>query len=345
MSVTKMPDTISAQVYARHGIDMSITQANVFDLVSDPTLQHRVKASGKPFSNEYLMGLSEDILEHGQKKPIKVVCMAEDSINTLTGDVHQKGKYLIVDGFHRCQAIIALATNKGKSYAPAKIEVVKTGTFQSAIQYSLLANADNEYSQARGKGDIRNAISTYIKFLKADSKQSGKILFPFKYADWAAMFKCGIDTLKRNSEVAAYRDELTCGEREWINAESNKNTAIREIAKRSCEISYSGHGISKSSIARVNSVPESVSYTNRDKEKSEPLSPCDIICINLDEQFLEDAVKTMRRDDRLDIFEQWVVLGKTLSRNNGMNGLSPYSTITFVPTYKKGHFVFIPDED
>mgnify|MGYP000110462766 CR=1 FL=1 len=69
-----------------------------------------------------------------------------------------------------------------------------------------------------------------------------------------------------------------------------------------------------------------------------------VIDMNLDEQGFDIAVKNMRRDERLDSFDQLLLLLKALRRNNGINGLSPYSTLDIVPAYKKGHFVFIPED-
>ena len=61
-----------------------------------------------------------------------------------------------------------------------------------------------------------------------------------------------------------------------------------------------------------------------------------------DDEF-NSSLKNMDRDSKLNIFEQWILLGKALSKNNGINNLSPYSTIEFVPMYKKGHYVFISE--
>ncbi|USD67367.1 ParB N-terminal domain-containing protein [Vibrio sp. SCSIO 43136] len=179
-----------------------LKDVSISKLISDSSLQHRVVTKGNEYSEDYLHGLAENIRLNGLKKPIRVVELEKEDFNPITGVLFNVGDLIIVDGFHRKEAIARLG------YEKSEVEILKKGTFADAAALSCSANADNEYSRRRGTGDIKQAIKDYIDFLKADSDRTGKKLFVFRYAKWAQLFKCTEQTLHHYDFVKEFRDEV-----------------------------------------------------------------------------------------------------------------------------------------
>ncbi|GAB7229893.1 hypothetical protein VrSk94_35860 [Vibrio rotiferianus] len=220
----------------------------------DKTLQHRVRTKGQLFGREFLDELKANVKDIGVVRAIKVVELVKDDVNPLTSETYTKGDLIVFDGIHRTICLREILEEEGRNQHDEEtiVEIWSGGTFSDAVSYSCSANADNAHSYRRNLGDRKQAIIDYIEFLKVDANSKGKMIFPFKYADWAKKFKCGLVSLqKTQSPARIFRDELRKRELQWIFHQKERGLSDNEISDLSGEIGYDGINLNIDKIRKT----------------------------------------------------------------------------------------------
>ncbi|WP_163370519.1 hypothetical protein [Endozoicomonas acroporae] len=236
----------------------------------DKTLQHRTRAKGQLYGREFLDELKANVKDIGVVRAIKVVELAKDDVNPLTGDTYTKGDLIVFDGIHRTICLREILEEEGRDHNGEEtiVEIWPGGTFSDAVSHSCSANADNAHSYRRNIGDKKQAIIDYIEFLKADAVSKGKMIFPFKYSDWAKKFKCSEESLKKpDTPSRLFREALRTEELQWIAKLKNERLTNAEISLLSREISYEGSGLNEDKIRKAK--PEKSSKVTFFHDKSE----------------------------------------------------------------------------
>ncbi|KID55531.1 hypothetical protein JF50_20195 [Pseudoalteromonas luteoviolacea] len=220
----------------------------------DKTLQHRIRARGQLFGREFLDELKENVKDIGVVRAIKVVELSKNDVNPLTEEAYTKGDLIVFDGIHRTICLREILDEEGRDYNDEEtiVEIWSGGSFSDAVSLSCSANADNAHSYRRNVGDKKQAIIDYIEFMKADATSKGKIIFPFKYADWAEKFKCNEKSLKQlGTSSRLFREELRAKELQWITELKGKGFTNVEISQLSRQICYEGLGLNEDKIRKT----------------------------------------------------------------------------------------------
>lgn len=113
--------------------------------------------------------------------------LANDDTNPLTKETYTKGDLIVFNGIHLTICLREILEQEGRDYYDEEtiVEIWPGSTFSDAVSHSCSANADNARSYRRNIGDKKQAIIDYIEFIKVDATSKGKMIFPFKYAEWA----------------------------------------------------------------------------------------------------------------------------------------------------------------
>ncbi len=220
----------------------------------DKTLQHRTRTKGQLFGREFLDELKANVKDIGIVRAIKVIELANDDTNPLTKETYTKGDLIVFDGIHRTICLREILEQEGRDYYDEEtiVEIWPGSTFSDAVSHSCSANADNAHSYRRDIGDKKQAIIDYIEFIKVDATSKGKMIFPFKYAEWAKKFKCSEESLKKlGAPSRLFREELRTEELKWLTKLKGKGVTNSEISQLSRKICYVGSGLNEDKIRKA----------------------------------------------------------------------------------------------